>query len=116
MLGERRASAPPPGEPFYNPYAAVPSMHIGYALIVGVRLLHYGRRRALQVLGALYPLFVLFVVVATGNHFLIDAAAGAIVAVLAASAALLLIKSSAPGRFVRIPGRPLPDLRDELAA
>jgi hypothetical protein len=63
----------------YNPYAAVPSMHIGYALVVGASLLRYGRRCALRIIGALYPLFVLPVVVATGNHFLVDALAGAAV-------------------------------------
>jgi PAP2 superfamily len=53
----------------YNPYAAVPSMHIGYALIVAASLLLYARRPLVRAVGALYPPFVLFVVVATGNHF-----------------------------------------------
>jgi hypothetical protein len=58
----------------YNPYAAVPSMHIGYALIVAASLLLYARRPLVRALGALYPPFVLLVVVATGNHFLRDLA------------------------------------------
>ena len=70
----------------YNPYAAVPSMHIGYALIVAASLLRYGRHRLSRALGALYPPFVLLVVVATGNHFFFDAAVGAGVAGLAAAA------------------------------
>src|SRR6266571_5403858 len=71
----------------YNPYAAVPSMHIGYALIVAASLLLYARRRLVRSLAAVYPAFVLLVVVATGNHFLLDAAAGALVAALAFAAA-----------------------------
>src|SRR5438105_2913004 len=54
----------------YNPYAALPSMHIGYALIVAAGLLRHGRRLHVRAIGALYPPFVLLVIVATGNHFL----------------------------------------------
>src|SRR5438093_1677203 len=49
----------------YNPYAAVPSMHVGYALIVATSLLRCGRRRLVRSLAAVYPAFVLLVVVAT---------------------------------------------------
>ena len=65
----------------YNPDAAVPSMHVGYALIVAASLFFHGRRRLVRALAALYPPFVLLVVVATGNHFFFDAASGALVAV-----------------------------------
>jgi PAP2 superfamily protein len=74
----------------YNPFAAVPSMHVGYAVVIGGSLLYHGGRRALRVLGALYPALVLLVIVATGNHFLLDALAGAAVAGVAATTALLL--------------------------
>jgi PAP2 superfamily len=67
----------------YNPLAAVPSMHFGYALVVGASLLHCGRRVALRIGGAVYPALVLLVIVATGNHFLFDAAAGALVVAVA---------------------------------
>ena len=70
---------------FYNPYAAVPSMHIGFALLIGVTVARLARRRIVRIAGAVYPLFVLLVIVATGNHFFLDAAAGAAVAVLAAA-------------------------------
>jgi hypothetical protein len=55
-------------------------MHAGYALIVGAALIHYAQRTVLRIAGALYPPFVLLVIVATGNHFLFDAATGAAVA------------------------------------
>lgn len=71
----------------YNPFAAVPSMHVGYAVIVGASLVLHGRRRSLYVLGLLYPALVLFVVVATGNHFIMDAVAGATVAAVAGALA-----------------------------
>jgi PAP2 superfamily len=62
----------------YNPFAAVPSLHFGYALLVGVTLAAVARHPVVRVLGALYPALMLFVIVATGNHFFFDAAAGAL--------------------------------------
>ncbi len=82
----------------YNPYAALPSMHIGYALIVAAGLLRHGRRLHVRAIGALYPPFVLLVIVATGNHFFLDAAAGALVAGLAAALAALLTRRPATAR------------------
>ena len=77
----------------YNPFAAVPSMHVGYALIIGASLLRDGARRSLRIFGALYPALVVLVIVATGNHFLLDAVAGAIVACIAAALAFRLTRS-----------------------
>jgi hypothetical protein len=68
----------------YNPFAAVPSLHFGYALVVGIGAATLARHRAVRIAGALYPLVMLFVIVGTGNHFFFDAAAGAIVASIAA--------------------------------
>jgi len=62
----------------YNPFAAVPSLHFGYALLVGVTLGALARRRFVRVLGWSYPVVMLFVIVGTGNHFFFDAAAGAL--------------------------------------
>jgi hypothetical protein len=77
---------------FYNPFAAVPSMHVGYALIVGASLARYATRTIARLAGLAYPPFMLFVIVATGNHFLLDAAAGAAVSVVALLGALLLVR------------------------
>src|SRR5438034_71977 len=65
----------------YNPFAAVPSLHFGYALLVGVAVAALAERRVVRILGALYPGLMLFVIVATGNHFLLDAVAGGAVTV-----------------------------------
>jgi membrane-associated phospholipid phosphatase len=92
-------------------------MHIGYALIVAASLLRHGRRRLLRTLGALYPLFVLLVVVATGNHFFLDAAAGALVAGLAAAVAALLTRPAVTRRLTVLPTqREAPPSFEELAA
>jgi hypothetical protein len=63
----------------YNPYAAIPSLHVGYAAVVGVTLAAIARTKWVRALGALYPGFVTLTVVATGNHFFFDAAAGVVV-------------------------------------
>ena len=63
----------------YNPFAAVPSMHFGYAVIVGAALFAYAQHRSLRWIGAVYPPFMLFVIVATGNHFIFDAVAGGLI-------------------------------------
>jgi hypothetical protein len=68
----------------YNPYAAVPSMHVAFALMIGIPALMLVRHRPLKLLWASYPGIVTFVVVATGNHFWLDAAFGAMVAAVSA--------------------------------
>ena len=76
---------------FYNPIAAVPSLHFGYALLVGGTIAWLARNRAIRLAGAIYPAVMLFIIVATGNHFLLDAAAGGAVVVVAWVAARLLV-------------------------
>lgn len=60
----------------YNPFAAVPSLHFGYALLVGVTIAMVARGRVAQIIGWSYPVVMLFIIVATGNHFFFDALAG----------------------------------------
>ncbi|HEX2433163.1 MAG TPA: phosphatase PAP2 family protein [Gaiellaceae bacterium] len=85
----------------YNPFAAVPSLHMGYALVVGATLARYARTRLVRVVGAAYPLFVLLVIVATGNHFLFDAAAGTLVVAAAYLLAITVLRPRAERRDAR---------------
>lgn len=66
----------------YNPFAAVPSLHFGYALLVGAAVAALAGSRAWRTAGAVYPLAMLGIIVATGNHFLFDAVAGGAVVVV----------------------------------
>jgi hypothetical protein len=91
-------------------------MHVGYALIVAISLLQYGRGRLLRALGTLYPAFVLLVVVATGNHFFLDAAAGALVAALAIAVAALLTRPAVRNAPIALPVRDAVTPSEELAA
>jgi PAP2 superfamily protein len=69
----------PHHERFSNPVAAVPSLHAGWAIAVGAGLLLYARNTVARVAGVLYPSAVLLTIVVTGNHFVFDAVAGALV-------------------------------------
>jgi membrane-associated phospholipid phosphatase len=68
-----------------NQYAAMPSLHSADALIVGVTLALIVRRWYFKVLWLLWPMWVWFSVMATGNHFWLDVVGGAIVAGAAAA-------------------------------
>jgi hypothetical protein len=61
---------------FYNPIAAMPSIHVAFA-VVTARAVPPGAPRALRIAAAAYPGAVAGVVVATGNHYLLDTVAGA---------------------------------------
>src|SRR4051794_14192011 len=71
----------------YNPYAAVPSMHVAFALMIGIPAFQVVRARAIKALWAFYPALVTFVVLVTANHFWLDAAIGVVVAAVSAVAA-----------------------------
>jgi membrane-associated phospholipid phosphatase len=66
-----------------NPYAAMPSLHAADALIVGIVLVAISRRWWTRALFALWPAWVWFCVMATGNHFWLDVVAGVAVALVA---------------------------------
>jgi membrane-associated phospholipid phosphatase len=66
-----------------NPFAAMPSVHAADALIIGFALATLVRSRWVSALWTLWPTWVWFSVMATGNHFWLDVAAGVGVAFLA---------------------------------
>jgi hypothetical protein len=80
----------------YNPFAAVPSMHVAFALMIAVPAIQLVRPRVLRGLWAVYPFLVTFVVVVTGNHFWLDAALGVLVAVISAVAASAALARARP--------------------
>lgn len=63
----------------FNQYAAVPSMHFGMALLICIFTFSLSKIQWLKWSILLYPVFVLMVIVITGNHFFIDAILGGIV-------------------------------------
>lgn len=99
-----------------NPYAAMPSLHTAYAITVGITGLAVTRSR-LRFAWIGYPVLVVFSIVATANHFFLDAIAGAGVAAtaflivssprvrrVAAAAAIAVVAGLAGIRAARVGG------------
>jgi membrane-associated phospholipid phosphatase len=89
---------------FFNPYAAVPSMHVAFSLLIAVPAMLIVKHAVSKVLWALYPLVVTFVVVVTGNHWAMDAIAGAAVAATAALVSARVLSRVWPKAWAWAPG------------
>jgi len=59
-----------------NQFAAMPSLHCAWALWTGLCIFFLARNRVLRGFGLVYPVWTVFVVMGTANHFLLDAIAG----------------------------------------
>jgi hypothetical protein len=75
---------------FYNPVAAMPSLHVGMAPVAAWALWRLTPWMATRVVGLLYPVVVGLTVVITGNHYLLDIAGGLAVVLPAAALARAL--------------------------
>ncbi len=64
---------------FVNPFAAVPSLHFGWSLLLGVVVAWVSRKWWAYTFAVAWPVAMFFAVVMTGNHFILDAVAGAVV-------------------------------------
>jgi membrane-associated phospholipid phosphatase len=64
---------------FYNPYAAVPSLHVGFAFAIGIAAAAALRAPWARTLALLWGPLVTLSVLATGNHYVFDVAAGLLV-------------------------------------
>ncbi|MCX5041756.1 phosphatase PAP2 family protein [Aldersonia sp. NBC_00410] len=89
---------PPSGAPasdaISNPYAAMPSVHCMWAIWVGLVIFACAQPIWVRVLGLAHPIITIVVVMATGNHFLLDAVAGAALLAIALSVVVLFGKRS----------------------
>ena len=93
----------------FNPYAAVPSMHVAFAIMIAWPLARLARRSATRVLWVVYPFLMTFVIVVTANHFILDALLGALTAALSACGASWLARvRPAAWRFSGVPSAPVP--------
>jgi membrane-associated phospholipid phosphatase len=95
-------------------FAAMPSLHIAWAVWSAVGVWCLTRRKAIRALAVAYPILTCFVVLGTGNHYLLDVVAGAVtVAVafalqtaLAAALAAVRRRRSTPAREHTVSGVP----------
>lgn len=67
----------------YNPIAAMPSIHMAFAVVTGVGMARAGRTPATRAFGLVYPAGVLGIVLGTANHYVLDGIAGSALALAA---------------------------------
>jgi len=100
---------------FVNPYAAMPSLHFGWDLLLGIAIIAAFRRTALVwlavAIGVALPVLQIFAITTTANHFLIDAVAGGIVAIAGLGIALALRRWGYPLLVAQIRRLPWPSAR-----
>lgn len=83
---------------FYNPFAAVPSLHVGFAFAVSLALASALPHRLRRALALSWGPLVTLSVVATGNHYVFDIAVGLAVTALGYAAGRLATRQRAPRR------------------
>lgn len=84
----------------FNPYAAMPSMHVGWSVLIGIFGFRAARSRWLKAFFVAHPFLMVLTVTATGNHYFVDALAGS------AAALLAIVLVAALGRIRRRSARP----------
>jgi membrane-associated phospholipid phosphatase len=85
-----------PEKALLNFYAAVPSMHVCFSLMVGVPMIRLSKHLWVKLLWGFYPVWITFVVVATGNHYLTDVFLGAVTAGVSALLSKQLLARARP--------------------
>jgi hypothetical protein len=91
---------------FINPYAAIPSMHCAFAMMIGTTGVMVCRNWWSKAFWGLWPLLVLWVVIVTGNHYWIDAGLGWMVAATSAVVASRLLARARPEAWSFRPASP----------
>ena len=92
-----------------NQYAAMPSMHIGWSLWCAFTVYFLTDRKVVKRIVFAYPLFTFIVIIATANHFFLDAAGGALTVAAGAVFALLLHGRARPAAPTTHTGATIPE-------
>jgi membrane-associated phospholipid phosphatase len=102
---------------FVNQYAAMPSLHVGWDLVLGMSVVAAGGTVLVRTLGRLMPVVMAAATVLTANHYVLDVLAGAALGVAGWMVALRLERrreglTGAPARAAPRSSPPLPRQRD----
>ncbi|MGE0026397.1 MAG: phosphatase PAP2 family protein [Thermoleophilia bacterium] len=81
---------------FYNPVAAMPSLHVGMAPVVAWALIRLTPWVWTRALGWAYPVLIAVCIVVTGNHYVLDIAGGLAIVLPAAALALWIVRARPP--------------------
>ena len=75
---------------FVNQYAALPSLHAGWDLLVGISIVTAGGTLLVRLIGWMLPVLMCLAVIATANHYVVDVVAGIALALIGHLVALQL--------------------------
>ncbi len=75
---------------FTNQYAAVPSLHVGWNLLMGIAIVRHSSNRWAKAFGWSMPVVMWLATIVTANHYLIDGVAGSIVALTGLALAIAI--------------------------
>jgi len=84
-------------EVFVNPYAAVPSLHLGWAVLVGGVLFWSTKNVLVRALAVFLPIGQFAAILVTANHYILDAMAGGVVGLMGLLIAMALQRWGYPG-------------------
>jgi hypothetical protein len=87
-----------------NPFAAMPSLHFGWNLLIGIAIVREARHPAARVFGAVMPLLMYAAIILTANHFILDGIVGG----LLTTSCLLFFIWLAGAHEIRLPRPSLP--------
>jgi hypothetical protein len=90
----------PPG--LINKYAALPSLHFGWNLLVGIVIWRVASSHLLKAFAVVIPVAMAFAVVVTGNHYVADVVAGGAVALVGLACAMVIASAPAPAPSDRV--------------
>jgi hypothetical protein len=85
---------------FLNHYAAVPSLHFGWAMLAGIAIWQNSRNLALRAFAILMPAAMFWAIVVTANHFIFDMLVGAAIVLVALFISWLYYSGRLPIRRV----------------
>jgi hypothetical protein len=88
----------------FNPYAAMPSMHVGWSVLVALIGFRATRSRLVRAFFVLHPLVMATTVTATGNHYFLDSIAGAAAAFAAVGLIAVRVRIRIPVPRLAFPG------------
>ncbi|HWQ28930.1 MAG TPA: phosphatase PAP2 family protein [Dehalococcoidia bacterium] len=86
---------------FVNEFAALPSFHFGWILLVGLAVWAHGRWLPFRIAGAALPVLMLAAIVLTANHYFLDAIVGGALVIAALGAVLWVERIDLPSRLRR---------------
>ena len=82
--------------PFLNHYAAVPSLHFGWAMLVGIAIWQNSRNPLLRAFAVFMPAAMFRSIVVTANHFIFDMLVGAAIVLVALAVSWLYYAERLP--------------------